>query len=212
MLCIHTGFAIATGNSWFSIHTSPHRVLFIQCELSKALLRDRVAKYCNSKEVLPDNIYFCTEFDLRIDSTYGLAALDGLIATIQPRVLILDPLYKIFSGHVSDEYDVKKLTNNLDYLIQRYNLAVIITHHTRKSQLVEGRPIPGYGSEEMLGSRILPAWVDSAIWIEKVDGSESSPEDIIKLSFTKARNAIYRLHPINIRIDRDKLAFSLQVK
>lgn len=206
MISMHTGFCIASGNQWFQFTTAPHKVLILQCEIPKFLFQDRVKKYAAGNNNYPQNIYFITEPYIKLDRDYGYAALDRVLNQLMPDVLIIDPLYKVLSGHITDSYDVNKLLDNIDLAVSRYHCAVIIVTHTRKPQYTEeGLPLL-HGSDEMLGSVYLSAWADSLLSIYKVGDEE---EDKISIEFTDMRNTETILSPLHIKVNRDKLSFNL---
>jgi len=64
--------------------------------------------------------------------------------------LVVDALYKVVSGHLVDEYDMRQFVDQMDILIKQFGIAIIIVHHPRKQQLYEGQIID-MGGEDSLG-------------------------------------------------------------
>jgi len=121
MLSLHTAFTLADGADWFGFQTIKAATFKYQAELPKAIDRDRVAKYAKGANSYPPNIFFKTAQErVKLDTSWGIASLNKDIEEVksrcpnQPLVVILDPLYKLIAGHISDEYDVKKFQDNID--------------------------------------------------------------------------------------------------
>jgi hypothetical protein len=71
---------------------------------------------------------------LALDDPETLTALDSLLATLQPRLLLLDPYYKAHRGDPNDERPVTDLMRTLDALRARHGFALILLAHPRKDQ------------------------------------------------------------------------------
>ena len=111
MLSLHTAFTLANGLDWFGYKTAKCLPFKFQAELPKAIDRKRVIKYSKGLNSYPSNLLFKTATYAKLDTGYGIGALDRDIQVIKSRfpdqhlVLILDPLYLLMSGHIVDEYD-----------------------------------------------------------------------------------------------------------
>lgn len=209
MMALHTVFNLAEGKPWFGFTTSKSLVAIVQLEIPKAAYRTRVLKYVAGAGInYTDNIYFKTDYYLKLDSSYGLTALEKELEVIRNRhpdlhlVLILDPLYKILSGHVSDAYDMGKLVDNLDSLRGKLGCSIIIIHHEGKAIIT---PDGKYdrGSEAMLGSSILNNWCDTAIGLELLNPYTGG--DRIQMRFDLVRHAEALLPRMEIQWHRSNL-------
>lgn len=204
MFAMHTAFSLAAGSRWIGHDTRPSTIHLLQLEIPKAAFRTRVVKYSDGHNVHPTNMWFSTQHYLKLDRDFGFKALDKTLEWTHPDVLIVDPLYKVLSGNISDSYDMMKLLDNMDQLIERHNLSVIMVTHRRKSK--EGEQ-PGEtidrGAEEMMGSSYLANWCDSAVGIRVTHGN---PEQIL-VSFDAMRNAEDEIKPVLLRINRQTLGF-----
>jgi len=201
MFIQHVAFCIATGRPLLGFHTSRSSVLLVQLEIPKAAFRARIQKYTGAHDLYPDNIHFACQHYLKLDRDSGKATLDRVIGGIKPDVVIIDPVYKILSGNISDSYDMMKLLDNFDDLMDRHNFSLILVTHTRKPKVdEEGDPIDR-GLEEIMGSSYLPNWVDGALGI-KVMGL-----DLVQVSFPALRHAEKPLDPVMVKINRQSLGF-----
>lgn len=205
---IHTGFHIATGTNWFGHKVSKSAVLIHQTELPKSVFRNRVFKYAASFPLKPDNLFFETSPFSKLDTSYGLAAIEKSIVEAQSRapgqhlVLILDPAYKLMAGNIADEQDTKRFTDNIDTLRTRYYLTVIIVHHSRKIHLDSSGGIIDLGSEDMYGGE-LQKWCDTAIQSKLLNPYTGG--DRVRISFDLTRNAETVLNNFEVKWSRQTL-------
>jgi len=207
MLALHTSFVLSTGSDWFGYKTTKCLPFKLQVELPKAVDRARVIKYSNN--LRPPNLLFKTANYLKLDSGYGANALDKDLQQIENRfpgqqiVLILDPLYKLLSGHITDEYDARKLLDNLDVAKEQHNLTIIIIHHSRLTRVDSSGNIVNLGAEEMMGSSYLNNWCDTAIEVKLLNPHTGANR--VRISFELARHAESILPPFELEWSRATL-------
>lgn len=202
MFAQHTGFCLASGIPWLDFETSASSVLTVQLEIPKAVFRKRVEKYAQGNNLFPANLYYISQHYLKLDREFGFAALDRAVSIVRPDVLIIDPVYKVLSGNISDSYDMMKLLDNLDNLIDKHQIAIILVTHTRKPIVSESGEVVDRGLEDIMGSSYLPNWLDSAVGM-KVIG-----QDLVQLSFTALRHAEEEVPAVMARISRQTLKFT----
>ncbi|MBU2249155.1 MAG: AAA family ATPase [Gammaproteobacteria bacterium] len=205
MLSIHTGFCIALGRLWLGHATTQRRVLIVQLEIPQALYRNRIIDYCKGNNCYPDNIYFASEPYLKLDRDYGVARLDTVLSTLKPEVLILDPLYKLLSGDISNSYAVEVYQSNMDRLLHKHNLTLINVSHTRQQLITPAGLLIDMGADEIMGSSFWPNWIDSAIRVRK--DAEDQQSISLTLCYEAMRNALDILHPIKVLVDRRRLTW-----
>jgi len=197
MLSIHTAFTLATGEPWFNYKTSKSVVFIFQVELPKNVFRDRVIKYAKGRfgsypNNLPPNILFESEHYTKLDTSFGMAMLDKELEEVRrrfpdlPLVLILDPLYKLMSGHITDEYDVRRILDNLDELRKKHSMSIIIIHHSRLTRLDASGNIIDLGPEEAMGSSYLNNWTDTMIQVKLLNPHTGA--DKTEMSFVLVRH------------------------
>jgi len=201
---IHTSFCIATGIPWFGFKTVASPVYVLQVELSQTQLQTRVSKYVKGNNIYSDDIFFASERYIKLDKGFGFAALEAEIERTNAQVIILDPLFKLVSGRLSDEYDMGQFMDKLDNLIGKYRVSVILVHHTKKQQIIGGQLIET-GTDDMYGTSFFMDWCDTAI---RTSGDHSGN---ITLTFEKTRLAEDELKPLHIWIDRNTLTFHNKV-
>ena len=204
MMAMHLAFCMCDGNSWLSHKTSSSKVLIIQTEIPKALYRERIIKYIQHNPVTNINaIYFITDLGIRLDTPYGVAALEEVMSKIQPRVCIIDPIYKAMGGDISSSTDVQKIQDNIDLVMHRYQSAIVIIAHENKGLIdaSTGEKI-NRGASKIMGSSYWQDWVDSIACI-----SNTGP-DKVYISWEKTRNAQDIVNDEEVYIDRRTLRFT----
>lgn len=208
MLALHTAFTLAEGKPWFGFNTSRCVTAILQLEIPKAAYKIRVMKYAKGAGITNANIYFKTEYYLKLDSGYGINLMNKELSAIKDRhpdlhlVVVFDPLYKIISGHINDPSDMGRLCDSLDNLRDKLKCSIIIIHHEGKAIITsEGKY--DRGSEAMLGSSILNNWCDTAISLQLLNPHTGG--DRVQVSFELVRLAETLLPKLEIHWHRSSL-------
>jgi hypothetical protein len=193
---LHLAYCIGQGRDWFGYKTNSATVFSHQVELPKALHKERYSKYRIGNQSRSKNVFFMTpEDDVLLDTTFGVGELDKNIAEVLrrsdnpklPIVCILDPLYLYMSGHISDEYDVRKFQRNVNALRRKYNATFIIIHHARLTRVDGAGQVVDLGAEEIMGSSYWNNWLDTIVRIKLINPFSGS--DTVQMSFGKTRNS-----------------------
>ena len=195
-------FCIAEGRPWHTYDTSPCRVLLIQIEIPRREFRKRVLKYANGNNSWPEQLLFCTQPYLKLDHSFGMTAMENALRQYHPEVLIIDPIYKVISGDISNSYDVMKFLDNMDILMNKYGCAIILVSHTRKPIMTVDGPMDR-GTDELMGSSYLANWCDTAIGVKVLSDAA------IQYEFATMRHAEEELKPLRVKVNRTKLRFSV---
>lgn len=209
MTTIYTGFQLSEGKEWFGFQTAPCVVFIYQVELPKMVFRKRMMKYKSHSPFKPTTLLCKTESYVKLDSTYGKDSLNADIMKIEKRfpnrhiVIILDPLYLLMSGHVSDEYDVKRFLDHLNELRSRHDISFILVHHTHKIRMTTEGEVIDTGSDEMMGSSYFNNWCDTQVRLERLN--PNGLDNKVRITFPLHRNSEVVLPRIDIEWDRDTL-------
>ncbi len=126
-------------------------VILLSTEGSVYTNRDRLIAYMRSRNVVPEmvNLHYGQQpLELRQDDQAEV--LLKMIQTIQPIMLVLDPMVSFYGGNENDTEQMSKFVNRLNRMIVDYNVTVVIIHHANKLG-------------EMRGSTVLQGWADSII-------------------------------------------------
>ena len=201
MLAIHLAFCVSRGREWVSFSTSQAPVLMSQVEIPKIMLKRRLEKYTSSMGRYPENLWFLSEAYLRIDKEYSFKQFETIVAVTRPKLLILDPIYKLFGGDISDNTQVLRMLDKLDRLADRFNLSIMVIGHVRKPNLRDDGSVPDLGHELIGGSYIMD-WVDTAVAVEQVS------DVVLNLHFVKVRHAEEDIGIVQVRVSREDLHFT----
>lgn len=138
-------------------------VLLFPAEDSLAVVRQRLEGIASaagqSLSALP--IEVITAPVVRLDLSSDRQRLTNTLASIQPVLLILDPLIRL---HRVDENDAGQIATLLSFLreVQRqFHLAVVVVHHARKDS---NGSRPG---QALRGSSELHGWGDSNLYLRR---------------------------------------------
>lgn len=109
-------------------------------------------------------IYIITEPAIRLDQAEDRERLRQTLASIRPRILILDPLVRVY-GQV-DENSVAEVSRLLAYLraLQReFDVSVLVVHHARKAQGAVHQ-----AGQALRGSGDFFAWSDTMLYLRRI--------------------------------------------
>ncbi len=207
IFALHTAYCIASGESWFGFNTTQSVAFKYQVELPKRVDQERTAKYLNSHR--PSHMFFKTSPYFKIDTGYGKQSLEKDIQLVSSRspnshiVLILDPVYLLISGHISDDYDIKKLLDNLNDLKYKLHISIILIHHTHKTRVDSGGNIIDLGSEEAMGSSYLQNWADTVVRLKLLN--PFGAKNKVEMSFELSRHAQSLLPNVTMEWNRSNL-------
>ena len=85
------------------------------------------------------------------------------VATMKPRLLVLDPLVRLHRGDENSAGDIANVLGYLRALQREHHVAIVLVHHVRKS----GAAQPG---QALRGSGDLHAWGDSNAYLLQREG------------------------------------------
>lgn len=205
MTTIDLGFKLASGKPWLGFPTVPSTVLVIQLEIPKAAYQDRVRKYAMGNHLNPANLYFVTVRNLKLDKGWGIAMLDAWINSTNAQVVIVDPTYKVISGRLTDEYDVRQFTDRMDEIIERHKVSIVLVHHEGKEWIIDGERYDR-GADAAFGSAVFGWWCDSSMELRP----EFEGSNIVEYSFPLLRLAQDDIPSFKVIINREDLTFHKQ--
>ena len=99
---------------------------------------------------------------LRLDHRNDRQRLHETIERIRPRLLVLDPLVRLHGVDENAVADIAPILGFLRNLQRRFETAVVLVHHARKSAATR----PG---QALRGSSELHAWGDSNLYLRRRD-------------------------------------------
>jgi len=115
----------------------PVRVLYIDAENPRMVLRDRLARLraiAGSRLDDPSRLAIkCTDSrPWNLADPDEFAELDRLVEFYRAELVILGPLYKLRDGDAKGEEDARRLSDNLDTLRDEHGCALLIEAHPSK--------------------------------------------------------------------------------
>lgn len=147
----------------------PLKMLLLQSELTDRNLQLRLQKMTDGMEGVPDNLYIKSIRGMKLDNESDCMKLSGILDTIKPDVLCIDPLACFHTLDENSASEMRTLLDNLDRLITKHKMALIISHHHRKPSQFENQ-----GGGQLRGSSVLFDWGDSYITMNDSGGNARS--------------------------------------
>jgi RecA-family ATPase len=139
------------------------RVLLFAAEDALHVVRQRLAGIAAvSGRALADlDIHVVTAPTVRLDVERDRDALAATIATLKPKLLVLDPFVRLHRIDENISGEVAPLLAYLRELQRRHHLAVVLVHHARKG----GAKMRA--GQALRGSSEFHAWGDSNLYLRR---------------------------------------------
>jgi hypothetical protein len=175
-LWLHFAMAVAAGGcalSSIDLGGQPAEVLYLALEDNQRRLQDRTRKLCEGGSA-PAGLHLHTEWP-RIGEGCELALESWLIKHPAARLVVIDTLAKIKvsaprnQGIYDSEYN---LTQGLKILADKYRVALVVLHHTRKALAEDAL-------EEISGSFGISAGVDTLLVLKRLRGDADAVLEVI---------------------------------
>jgi len=167
-LTIQMGMAIAAGEDFLGFKTTPANVLYVNFEISEEMFQQRVQDMHHILNYDVSRFHYLSITDLSLDMhTYELDEIlsQSIVDGFTVEVLIIDPRWKAIRRDSNQDEVLNAFCVNMDKLIKRYGLTVIIVHH-------EGAGTPSDKAGK--GSTVFDAWLDGWFKIKPRRSNEAS--------------------------------------
>ncbi len=128
-------------------------------------VRERIAAISASRglALAELDLHVITAPSLRLDDDGDRGRLVRTIEKLQPRLLVLDPLVRLWGGDENSSAEVSALLGFLRTLARGHGLALVLVHHmSKKTRRSLG--------QALRGSSDLHAWSDSSAYLVRRDG------------------------------------------
>ncbi len=181
-LALNMSVAIASGNSFAGLNIERQsRVLHLSAEGGYFPTRERIQTISQdiSEEAL-SNIYYPKYVNMSIDVDDDYCELQSLIEEVEPAVLVLDPLIRFHSQDENSSTAMNVVFRRFKELIAKYNLSIIIVHHTGKNPSLGGR-----------GSSLIRGEYDSCITLKKHGDNHKMCFDMRHVETPSPRNVSF---------------------
>lgn len=186
MITMEMAVSVATGIPlWGKFQVNrPGPVLMIQAENSRRVARRRFGPLLASKQEdfnelagLPRNSHLqhADRVEIgfphipiqfifgrwNINSPEDIADLVQQVRDTAPRLIVIDPLYRVFFGDSNSAKDLSPVLTLLSQFRDEHQASVMLVHHFRKSDA-------NRAGQRLLGSVTLHAWTESSLFVQDV--------------------------------------------
>jgi len=166
-LVLDMGLAVATGSTCLgAIECEQGDVLYLALEDNERRLQRRIDKVLGALHEWPESFQYATEWPRANDG--GVEEIENwILAARSPRLVVVDVLamFRPTSSRSDNPYETDYLAvKGLQGLASRYNVAIVIVHHTRKS----GSEVDSF--EKVSGTLGLSGGADTTIVLDR-DGN-----------------------------------------
>ena len=145
----------------FPAHTTGP-VLFYAAEDDPPAMRARFEAVASARNVvlakLP--IFLIDVWELRLDDASYIQKLQRTVASLRPRLLVLDPFVRCVRLDENSAQEVSAVLGSLRTIQRQYEVAVVVVHHMRKSP-------SSHPGQQLRGSGDFLAWADSALYLTR---------------------------------------------
>ncbi len=160
---------LTTGHPFLDKHNipKPRKVTYILLEGDLEESQSRIVRLHKQLDLDPNNFVFIFLPRLMLHKEDGQYGLQHLIGEIKKHncheVVIIDPLYRAFSGSMNHDEIVREVCVNFDQLKDALDCALVVIHHTHKKKFdIRGKVIIE-GDDATFGSVWFKAWASQII-------------------------------------------------
>jgi hypothetical protein len=161
-LAVEIALSVSTGSPALGCYPvrEPGPVLFFGAEDRLPLLRTRFEAVAQARGITLDQVplYLLDVSALRLETREHLGRLEATLEQYRPRLLVLDPLVRIATIDENSAAEVSAVLGALRQLQRRFQVAVLLVHHTRKAS-------GSSATQAFRGSGDFGAWSDSNLII-----------------------------------------------
>lgn len=121
----------------------------------------------------------------------AMQKLEQQIAEFKPDVVMLDPMIELHAADENDNGGIREVMSHFRTLAVRYNLALVIAHHTRKGAIIPGDPDGARGASAIVGAAriVMTAVTMSEPEAEAFGISEKTRKSYFRLDGAKSNHA-----------------------
>lgn len=172
----------------FAVH-DPGPTLVYLAEDALSQVRSRIAGICLHREIQLSQLdmHVITAPAVRLDQSLDQKRLATTLERLRPKLLLLDPLVRLHRLDENSSADISALLGYLRELQRRYEVAIVVVHHMRKS-------VRAHLGQALRGSGDLHAWTDHAAYLTRSGpGAES-------IRLTLEHRSAPALDPLELRL------------
>ena len=199
-LALDLAVAVASGTAClrrFAVQR-PGPVLLFAAEDALHIVRRRLDGICLAAGVELEklDLQVITAPSLRLDLEADRQSLEETVATLHPRLLILDPFVRLHRIDENVSGEVAPLLAYLRQLQRHHQLAVIVVHHARKGAA------KARAGQALRGSSEFHAWGDCNLYLRRLGE---------QLTLTVEHRAAPSGDPLSLRLATEGDALALEL-
>ncbi len=191
MLMRQVAVAVACGLHPFNLKPiPPKRVLYVDCENPKRIMADKFGAIRRVAEVRHTHAHdrlWIKRFPGGLDLADAKDRLDlhHLCQTLQPDLLCIGPVYKLYIGgsQAREEDLARTVTSALDRLRSTFGFALILEHHSPHAQ-----PGSAHRSVRPIGSSLWLRWSEFGWGIAPAEGTQIEDRHAVVRNWRGARD------------------------
>lgn len=124
-------------------------------------VRERLDGLCHHRALSLEKLelHVITIPALRLDVRADVDRLNATLDMYRPKLLLLDPFVRLHCADENSAQDVATILASLRELQRRHDIAIAVTHHTRKNQRTSQH------GQALRGSGEFHAWSDSGLYL-----------------------------------------------
>jgi len=173
-LALDIARAVARGEMFCSMKTTPGKVLIVDEESGLPRLKERMTRIEYYRGPIPDEgVFYCSYEGFSFSRPQSLTALKQLITDYEITLCVIDALVDVIDGDENSAQDVTPVMRGLREITSETGAAILLIHHTNK--------IGGYR-----GSSALKGAVD--VLLIAVQEKLTSDGAIVKITAEKMRD------------------------
>ena len=178
----------------------PFSTYLVQAEIGRKRFQSRVSKlWANFTVDGAADLWLESPYNLKLDTTEGLAALEDVVVDKHLEVLIIDPIRPFHNRDENKSEEMERLFDAFRLLQFKYDVAIVFGHHDRKPSA------DGFGKSiyKTRGSGVITERPDTSFRIE-----ESKQAGMVEFVNDKLRNGEQKLPKQRWLADRKTGLFS----
>jgi len=165
-LLLDLAIDLSTGSKWLGkFITCPSKVMYIDEESSKNLLRYRLRKLLNFKELKSDllRINFYIGEGLSFSNPKSLENLKYNIQISNSSIVIVDSLIRVHSAEENNATAMAEMFSKVKQIVREFNCTIIFADHTRKQGFIESSV-----DQQLRGTSEKMAAIDSSLVLNRI--------------------------------------------
>lgn len=160
------------------------KVLVLEAEMGRQGTKERMRQLVTPENSLGLDVYLKTrDVSLRMDTQEGKDAIEAEVSSCMPNVVFADPMSKYHGVKEDSSEEMGRILRFTDYLIEKYNVSWVWTHHTSKPSTEN----PRQGGDRIRGTSAIFGDMDSLILVNR-KSAQDNPEPVLELTFELRRS------------------------